>query len=359
MRGSKHLLTTRPEGRLRGALVGYGVIGKGHLGGYRQSSSLGIDVIVDCAADRRGAAAADGYERCYATLGEAFANERIDFVDICTPPTSHLDLIKASLERDMLVLCEKPLVASLSEIDQLQAALLQSSGVLYPCHNYRFAPALNEMKAALSRSTTPIKRGSFRIVRTGHARGVDGWRPDWRREPTIGAGGILRDHGPHCAYLAKHLVGEPLTAVACTLRYPDGGQWESTEEIALLDLYFGPIVVSAEMTWAGHRRSTSYELTLEDGFVRLEDDIVTTSSWGSIDSTVVPSDFNDPSHASWFASLFEDVVETAGDPVAARKLQVEAMETVRVIEAAYESAARYGAVVALEPKSQLELDRNQ
>jgi predicted dehydrogenase len=352
-------MTTRPEGRLRGVLVGYGVIGRGHLRGYRQSSLLGIDVIADCAADRRGVAAADGYRRVYASLGEALANERIDFVDICTPPTSHLDLITASLERDLLVLCEKPLVASLSEIDRLQAALLQSGGVLYPCHNYQFAPALREMKAALRRAVTPIKSGIFRIVRTGHARGADGWKPDWRRDPAIGAGGILRDHGPHCVYLAKHLVGQPITAVACTLRYPDGGRWESTEEAALLDLYFGEIVVSAEMTWAGCRRSTSYELTLEDGSVRLEDDIVTASSSGTVNTKVVPSDFNDPSHASWFASLFEDFVEIAKDPVAVRQLQVEAMETVRVIEAAYESAARDGAVVALDSESKLELDSSQ
>src|SRR5205085_686298 len=41
----------------------------------------------------------------------------LDFVDVCTPPSSHAPLIGRALEHGLHVLCEKPLVRSPAELD--------------------------------------------------------------------------------------------------------------------------------------------------------------------------------------------------------------------------------------------------
>ena len=46
-------------------------------------------------------------------------HEALDFVDICTPPSSHAPLIEAALTRGLHVLCEKPLVRAPEELARL------------------------------------------------------------------------------------------------------------------------------------------------------------------------------------------------------------------------------------------------
>ena len=46
--------------------------------------------------------------------------KEIDIIDICLPPHLHFSACKKSLEAGKHVICEKPLVSSLEEIDELK-----------------------------------------------------------------------------------------------------------------------------------------------------------------------------------------------------------------------------------------------
>ena len=59
------------------------------------------------AAERTGAA--------IVTFDEAIARDDVDIVDLCTPPSLHLEQITAALAAGKHVVCEKPLVASLRD----------------------------------------------------------------------------------------------------------------------------------------------------------------------------------------------------------------------------------------------------
>lgn len=189
-----------------GILVGFGVIAEGHVAGYRRQAAMEVAAVVDPSPERRRAAeAALPSVRVYPTLDAALESERPSFVDICTPPVFHLPTMLYCLSRDIDVLCEKPLVMDRQELAVLRSALAVSAGRLYPCHNYKFAPAVRAMVGHLS-DRRPLG-GRFTIVRCGHALGVDAWDPHWRRRQSVGGGGILRDHGPHSVYLAPTLHG--------------------------------------------------------------------------------------------------------------------------------------------------------
>ena len=54
----------------------------------------------------------------FATIEELAAGTEIDFVDICTPPALHGEPMLDALARGWNVLCEKPLLLDLVELEK-------------------------------------------------------------------------------------------------------------------------------------------------------------------------------------------------------------------------------------------------
>src|SRR5882724_7838111 len=101
-----------PQRVLRGAFIGFGnVAAEGHMPGWQARDDVAIVAAADGAAARRAAflaACPDG--RWYDDVGDLLVGETLDFVDICTPPGGHAELIKQALGVGLHILCEKPLV---------------------------------------------------------------------------------------------------------------------------------------------------------------------------------------------------------------------------------------------------------
>ena len=99
---------------VRGAIIGLGNVAvHGHLPGWLSRPDVEIVAVSDMRPARRavGAERLPG-ARWFDSAESLLADARLDFVDICTPPSSHATLIRAALERGVHVLCEKPLVGS-------------------------------------------------------------------------------------------------------------------------------------------------------------------------------------------------------------------------------------------------------
>ena len=88
---------------LRGAIIGLGnVAAQGHLPGWKRRADATITAAVDSRPERREAlATVFPAARWYDSVEELFAIERdqLDFVDICTPPSSHATLSRSALSR--------------------------------------------------------------------------------------------------------------------------------------------------------------------------------------------------------------------------------------------------------------------
>ena len=89
----------------------------------RYSLEVKIVAVVDRTEERRRAARESIPEvATFATIEELTAETEIDFVDICTPPALHREPILRSLAKGWNVLCEKPLLLDLAELDQVRDA---------------------------------------------------------------------------------------------------------------------------------------------------------------------------------------------------------------------------------------------
>ena len=104
----------------RGAIIGLGNVGlAGHLPAWQSCSEFQIVAGVDPLQVRREFFMRAMPEAAnFASISEL--PQQLDFVDICTPPNTHFELARFALERGRHVLCEKPLVLSREQFDQIE-----------------------------------------------------------------------------------------------------------------------------------------------------------------------------------------------------------------------------------------------
>ena len=194
---------------LRGLGVGAGYFSPFHYEAWSRLDGAEIVAVCDPDADRAGRARAQfGIERRYADVREALDAERPDFLDVITPPSTHLELVREAADRGVHVICQKPLAPSLAEAERI-VSLARDAGIRLMVHeNFRFQPWHREIKRLLDAGTigATLHGLSFRS-RTG-----DGWGPDayLARQPYFRAMPRLLVHetGVHFIDTFRYLGGE-------------------------------------------------------------------------------------------------------------------------------------------------------
>ena len=363
-------LNRRSPDRLRGALIGFGfIMERGHAAAYRRRSQAQHDVeivaIADiCKARREEARIAFPAARIYDThTALLFAESRtLDFVDIATPPAAHAAIAMAALDAGVHVLCEKPLCTSVADADAMLARAHQCERVLFPCHNYRHAPVIKAVREILDSGVIGrVHMVTLQTFRNTHARGVAEWEPDWRRHRRHSGGGIAMDHGSHSLYLLFDWLASFPSTVSAHL---SNGIIHDTEEDFNCTIGFPHGYATVHLTWTAGVRKVMYTLHGERGSIRVEDDDIeiahmradpTMSYQGSWDfeRRKVSSDWMDSSHVSWFNSLFDDFRRAIAEHDYVGDDLRTARECVRLIEAAYDSAAQQSRQITLEQPAAL------
>src|SRR2546426_7850196 len=142
---------------LRGAIIGLGNVAlAGHLPGWLRCRDVEIVAATDVEPARRAAIEAlVPTVTWYDTAESLLARERLDFVDICTPPASHGPLVTATLGSGRHVLCEKPLVIAPEELAPLTTLAGERKRVLHTVHNWHHALALARSEEHTSELQSP------------------------------------------------------------------------------------------------------------------------------------------------------------------------------------------------------------
>ena len=314
---------TTPLRALRGAIVGYGFISeRGHVPAYARPGETAFEIaaVADtCAARRERARAALPNARVYDNHVAMLDAERgrIDFVDVTTPPCDHARIAQSALARGLHVLCEKPLATSAEEARGMVALARQTKRVLFPCHNYKHAPVIKAVRRILDTGEIGrVKLVTLQTFRTTHAKGVEEWRRDWRREKHFSGGGIAMDHGSHTFYLAFDWLGAYPTAI--TAKMSTLGSFDTEDNFACA-MTFPNGTATAHLTWTAGVRKVIYTIHGDSGAVRVEDDDVevTLMSGGpdgqpttfKLEKPEIASDWMDASHVGWFRSLLDQFAD--------------------------------------------------
>ena len=330
---------------LRGALLGLGNVAlEAHLPGWKRRDDVEIVAVTDVAAARRATVTPllPG-ARWYDSAESLLAEERLDFVDICTPPSSHAGFIMGALDRGLHVLCEKPLVCSSEDLDAVTEQARRTGRVLHTVHNWHHAPIIRRTAELVAKGVLGrLTRVVWATLRTAPAAVRDGQAPNWRLDPALGGGGILTDHGWHVFYLLQRWMGEAPTSVSAHLETRRHTAWP-VEDTASVHVAFPSGTAEVFLTWAADRRQNRVELIGTERRIELDDSVVVLKDDGHEQRWSCPPALSQGSvHPDWFDPVVDQFVGEVRGEVSEDGNLTEASLCLRLETLARESARQGG-----------------
>lgn len=268
---------------LRIGMLGYGFMGKAHTNALDRLSLFFPDApdverhilvgrhAVDDAAER--------YDFTHTTDDWTAALDEIDILLNLGPNHLHAEPSIAALERDIHVLCEKPLASTRDEAERMATAADASSAVSATGFNYRFVPAIQHAKRL-------IDAGKLGDIRHFHGRYVNGYLTDetagwsWRLSKEHAGAGALGDLGSHTIDLARYLVGDIETVTGHTRTFTNERPWGEgeTREVDVDDAYSAQVdfengamgILQASRQAHGETNNNNFEVHGTDGAVKFD-----------------------------------------------------------------------------------------
>ena len=197
----------------RVAVIGAGIGGE-HVAGYLALPEL-FQVTHICDLDtERAAPLADATGAKVTASFEDILYSGVDIVDICLPPHLHLEAATQALAAGAHVICEKPLVTSLAEADQLEEAASKSGHEVFPVFQYRFGHGTAQFQALAKAGL--IGKPYVASLETHWNRDADYYAIPWRGTWEGERGGAILGHAIHIHDLLTGLLG-PIAAVTARL----------------------------------------------------------------------------------------------------------------------------------------------
>ncbi len=195
---------------LRIALVGCGAIAPIHIRGIL---AAGGRVVALCDLDEtRAKRLIDDFgltDVGVFTRYDEMLDVRPDIVHICTPHYLHAPMCVAALDRNINVLCEKPLCISLDQLGDIRESAAKSTAKLGVCHQNRYEPNMKRLKKLCENGASG---GMAEVVwaRDEAYYNSGEWRGTWAKE----GGGVLINQALHTLDLLQWVCGFPKSVTA-------------------------------------------------------------------------------------------------------------------------------------------------
>ena len=186
---------------MKTAIVGLGVIGKLHAQILQLQKR---EIVAVCDSDESKFSLCPGVAG-YTDFKKMLEEVKPDVVHICTPHNLHAEMTIKALERNIHVLCEKPLCIGKEELSRVLEAEKNSSARLGVCHQNRynefnlFVKNYIKNKKLVGGVGTVVWNRDEEYYRSGP------WRGKW---DTAG-GGVLINQALHTLDLLQWFLGEP------------------------------------------------------------------------------------------------------------------------------------------------------
>ena len=256
---------------LRGAIIGFGNAAiHAHLPAWKMSEHFSIGAVVEPDPERAEAARRLMPEaRIFSSIGDLLADGRLSFIDICTPPCYHVDLVIAACKSGLHVVCEKPLAPSLQNLQEIQRIAEKSRRVVFTVNNWKYAPLWVKTNELIqSGEIGAIQSISLNVLRPPNS---GGGASDWRRCVEIAWGGILLDHGWHNLYVILSLIQEPPSLISAKMHIPEAvnSRCEDTVDLTVL---FSNAEANLHLTWCAPCRRNFGWVEGDSGTIFINDD---------------------------------------------------------------------------------------
>ena len=210
-------------------LLGYGFIGKVHAYGYLNLPFFYDPVPLHARVTHIVTGRRETAEKARAVIGADVAetdfravteNPAVDIVHICTPNHLHKAALLSALRHQKHIYCDKPMVATLAEAEEVRAALAGYRGIAQMTFQNRFFPATMRARQLVEAGALgPILGFRACYLHGGSASPATPLK--WKFTAAAG-GGVIADLGSHVLDLVDWLVGPIASVMAATqIAYPE------------------------------------------------------------------------------------------------------------------------------------------
>ena len=253
---------------LRVGLIGSGFIAKQkHLPAWRKAGKT-AQVVALCdpnVAQAEELAKAHGIPKVYEDFRRMLQVERLDAVDICSPPRTHADIAVCALKAGAHTLIEKPMAISTEECDSILAAAHETGCKICVAHSDLFYPSFLRAREILEAGTI----GEFRGMRIFLSTPIDyiTSKPNhWAHKLP---GGVIGETGPHVIYMTLAFIN-PIRAVRVDARKQAAEFPWSPYEDYRVELIGDHASSSIALTYATDRWAVQIDLWGSEGHMKFD-----------------------------------------------------------------------------------------
>ena len=191
--------------QFRVAVIGAG-IGAAHVEAYLEHAALyQVSVVCDLDAARATKLAATAGAAVETSYAAVLARDDVDLIDICLPPHLHLATIEQALHAGKHVLCEKPLVGSLRDVERIQRTAENVGRAVVPVYQYRYGNGLARLRRLIAAGVTG--KPLVASIETHWNRLPPYYDVPWRGRKATELGGAMLSHAIHAHDLLTFTLG--------------------------------------------------------------------------------------------------------------------------------------------------------
>jgi len=253
---------------MRVGVIGCGAIAtRAHLPAFKSLPNVELQAVADVNEKMaRTAAKKFGIPNSYTDYKKMLRDPSIDLVSICTPSPTHTEVAIEAAKNGKHLFIEKPLALTVRGAQMILNMAKENNVKLCVVHNYRYFPAMKEVKRR-------IDLGNLgRIVTIqgiAHTRIPLQWTAStWLYHK----GGALDDFGPHLIDSILWLVNSKIEKV-CAFGGDFLGKMNCTNYIQILMRFENRTVATADISWLTGRITFALNVHGTGGYISIESDL--------------------------------------------------------------------------------------
>lgn len=209
-----------------------GVLGAGFISSHKHLPALKrlqdadvVGLVDPNQSAAREVASKFGIPHVYPDLDALLSAQKIDAVDICTPPRTHAALAKRAIESGCHLMIEKPMAVSVDECDEIIEAAATKGVQVCIAHSDLFYPPFVKAREMVAAGRIGSFRG-MRIFLSTATSYITAHEDHWaNRLP----GGVIGESGPHAVYMTLAFIN-PIREVMVHASNQTGHPWSPFDD---------------------------------------------------------------------------------------------------------------------------------
>ena len=239
---------------LKVGLLGAGGIAQAYVKVFDRVEGARIAAVADVRSRAAHALAEQVRGIAYPSHRALLEESDVDAVLVCTPPSTHPEIVLAAIARGKHVLCEKPLAIDATNARAMVAAAEEAGVVFTMAAKFRFVDDVIRARQIVGSGIL----GELIILENVFASRVDMARR-WNADPAVAGGGVIIDNGTHSVDIVRYFLGPISEVMAVEAKRV---QQLAVEDTASLTLRTPEgIVGTVDLSWSLDKANDTY-LTL-------------------------------------------------------------------------------------------------